>query len=146
MNDTNRQYIDFLAACHYFGAALAFIFGLVPMFHVVFGIGMFASAFTNPDPAAGLMTSFMGFFFLLIGGMIILSFWAYGYGMIKAAQYLKQRERYVFCMVMAAVSCIFVPIGTVLGIFTIIVLIQDDVKADFGVLETKNSVDLPPAA
>jgi hypothetical protein len=33
---------------------------------------------------------------------------------------------------MAGINCIFIPIGTVLGVFTIIVLTRDSVKELFG--------------
>ena len=32
---------------------------------------------------------------------------------------------------MAGVECLFMPVGTVLGVFTIIVLVRDSVKAIF---------------
>jgi hypothetical protein len=38
---------------------------------------------------------------------------------------------YIFCLVIAAVECIFMPFGTVLGVFTIIVLQRPTVKAMF---------------
>ena len=44
---------------------------------------------------------------------------------------LAQRRRYIFCMVMAAIACLFVPLGTVLGVFTIVVLAKPEVKATF---------------
>ncbi len=53
-------------------------------------------------------------------------------GFIAAAgYYLSKRQHYTFCLVMAGVECIFIPFGTVLGIFTIIVLARPVVKALF---------------
>jgi hypothetical protein len=37
----------------------------------------------------------------------------------------------VVCLVMRGVECLFMPFGTVLGIFTIILLIQEPVKQLF---------------
>jgi hypothetical protein len=39
----------------------------------------------------------------------------------------------MFCLVMGGVECLFMPFGTVLGVFTIIVLMQEPVKQLFGV-------------
>ena len=39
----------------------------------------------------------------------------------------------MYCLVVAAVECIFMPFGTVLGVFTIIVLMRPGVKERFGV-------------
>ena len=44
---------------------------------------------------------------------------------------LARHQRYMFCLVMAGVGCIFMPFGTVLGVFTIIVLMRDSVKQLF---------------
>ncbi len=43
---------------------------------------------------------------------------------------LKRRHR-VACIVLAVIICIDIPIGTLLGIFTIIVLTRADIKAKF---------------
>jgi hypothetical protein len=48
-------------------------------------------------------------------------------------------EEYTFCLVMAGVACMFMPFGTVLGVFTIIVLLRDSVKELFGVTEPSES-------
>jgi hypothetical protein len=37
----------------------------------------------------------------------------------------------MFCLVMAGIQCIFMPFGTVLGVFTIIVLMRNSVKEAF---------------
>ena len=40
---------------------------------------------------------------------------------------------YTFCFVMAALACAFFPFGTILGIFTIVVLVRPGVKEMFGI-------------
>jgi hypothetical protein len=40
---------------------------------------------------------------------------------------------------MAGVACMFMPFGTVLGVFTIVVLLRDSVKELFGVAEPSES-------
>jgi hypothetical protein len=42
---------------------------------------------------------------------------------------LALRKRYSFVFVMACVECLFIPFGTVLGVFTIIVLSRESVRA-----------------
>ena len=39
---------------------------------------------------------------------------------------------WTFCLVMGAVACMFMPVGTVLGVFTIVVLMKPSVKELFG--------------
>jgi len=38
--------------------------------------------------------------------------------------------------VMACVECLFIPFGTILGVFTIIVLLRESVKALFAATQT----------
>ena len=52
--------------------------------------------------------------------------------MICAGRFLAQRAYYTFCFVVAALECVFVPFGTVLGVFTIVVLQRPAVKEMFG--------------
>jgi membrane protein YqaA with SNARE-associated domain len=44
---------------------------------------------------------------------------------------LSRRRCYWFAFVVACIECIFIPFGTILGIFTIIVLSRESVKALF---------------
>ena len=51
--------------------------------------------------------------------------------MAIAGRFLATRKHYMFCLVMAAIECLFTPFGTVLGVFTIVVLMRDSVKQSF---------------
>ena len=44
---------------------------------------------------------------------------------------LGQRKNYVFCFVIACLICINVPLGTILGVFTLLVLSRPSVKESF---------------
>jgi hypothetical protein len=74
----------------------------------------------------------MGVVIMVIAGLIILAGWTFAAFVAFAGRSLQTRSRYTFCLVMAGVECIFMPVGTVLGVFTIIVLIRDSVKELFG--------------
>jgi len=53
-----------------------------------------------------------------------------------AGQCLFRRKAYSFALVIACVECLFIPFGTILGVFTIIVLSRESVKALFGTVRT----------
>jgi len=57
--------------------------------------------------------------------------WTLAVFIIIAGRCLAKRKHYMFCLVIAAISCIFMPFGTVLGVFTIIVLMRPSVKELF---------------
>jgi hypothetical protein len=46
-------------------------------------------------------------------------------------QCLSRRKGYSFALVMACIECLFVPFGTILGVFTIVALSRESVKALF---------------
>ena len=51
-----------------------------------------------------------------------------------AGRSLSRRKHYWFAFVVACIECIFVPFGTILGVFTIIVLSRQSVKTLFSIL------------
>ena len=53
-----------------------------------------------------------------------------------AGRCLSRRRCYSFALVMACVECLFIPFGTILGVFTISVLLRESVKALFAATQT----------
>ena len=51
--------------------------------------------------------------------------------MILAGRFIARRKRYWFIFIMACIECALFPFGTVLGVFTIIVLARESVKDVF---------------
>jgi hypothetical protein len=70
--------------------------------------------------------------FVVMGCVLVLGGWTYAAAMLAAGRALARRRLYSFCLAMAGVSCVFAPLGTVLGVFTLIVLMRPSVKALFG--------------
>jgi hypothetical protein len=48
-----------------------------------------------------------------------------------AGRCLSRRKGYSFALVIACIECLFVPFGTILGVFTIVALSRESVKALF---------------
>jgi hypothetical protein len=90
---------------------------------------------TGPFPLFGLM-------FAVVGGSIVLLGWALAVCIALAGRSLAQRKRYTFCLALAGIQCAFTPFGTVLGVFTIIVLIRPSVKALFQPVDAEIPPDL----
>ena len=78
----------------------------------------------EPPVWIGLMLVFMGVVVILLG-------WGFGGLTIWAGRCLATKRHYVFCIVMAAISCLSMPFGTALGVFTLIVLGRPSVKQLF---------------
>ncbi len=128
--DTDEQHLKLLSVFHYVVAGLAALFACFPLIHLAMGLfmvlapGRFGSS-GNPPPA------FIGWFFIAIASFFILTGWTFAVLVLVAGRFLAHRSHYTFCVVMAGVECIFMPFGTVLGVFTILVLARPSAKALF---------------
>ena len=128
----DRQHLDLLGIFHYVVAGLGALFSLFPVIHLVIGLAMVTGHMNDlhakpgePDPAL------VGWFFVAFAGVVIACGLTVSALLAYAGRCLRQRRRYTFCLVMAAISCAFMPFGTVLGIFTLIVLTKPAVKPSF---------------
>lgn len=63
--------------------------------------------------------------------MFILCGWTLAGLVIAAGRKLQRRVSRTFCLVVAGVECVMMPLGTVLGVFTIVVLMKDSVQKLF---------------
>jgi hypothetical protein len=75
----------------------------------------------------------VGWLFTLMGGGAVILGWALGILTIYAGRCLKQHKAYNLAFVLACLNCLHAPLGTALGVFTLLVLSRPSVKALFGV-------------
>lgn len=126
----NEQYLRLISIFHYVVGGLAGMFACFPIFHLIIGIAMLVMSAAHPDEAGP--AAFVGIFFTLFAGTFIAAGWAFAICTILAGRNIARRTRYMYCLVMAGVECMFTPFGTVLGVFTLILLLRPEVKAMFG--------------
>lgn len=128
MESRDEEHLRLLSIFHYVVGGLLALFACLPIFHLVFGIVMISApdSFGNdgPPPVFGWMFVVMGLVFILFG-------WTCAICLLYAGKCLSRRKHYVYCIVAAAIGCIFTPFGTVLGVFTIVTLTRPSVKALF---------------
>ena len=122
----DAQQLKLLSIFHYVAAVLLAVMACLPVIHLIIGILMVTAPSSmsgrgQPPPA------FLGWMFILAAGAFILGGWAIAALMALAGRFLARRERRVYCLVVAAVECVWTPFGTVLGILTLIVLIRPSV-------------------
>ena len=121
------QHIRLLSIFHYVLAAMVFFMGCFPFIHFFLGLAFVSGWLPDTGPEAQTV----GVFFMVIAGAIILTAWALAISIVVAANFLGKRVHYTYCMVIAAITCLFMPFGTVLGVFTIIVLMRPSVRPLF---------------
>lgn len=108
------------------------MFYLVPLLigalYAFMGVGLLSGTLpgntATQDSASGwvlLGLAVAMFFIAILGGALTL----------LVARRLSQRRSLTVCIIVAAVSCMQIPFGTALGVFTLIVLNRPSVKAMF---------------
>jgi len=123
------EHLKLLAIFHYVVGALSFLGTLVGVFYMFAGFFVFQHMPVTPGHSAPPVE--MGWVFAFIGGVIALISAAIGVCLIIAGRNLTARRNRTFCMVVAGINCLNVPLGTLLGVFTFIVLMRPSVAAQF---------------
>jgi len=126
----DEDQLRLLSIFHYVVAGVAAFFALIPIFHLVFGL-VFILAPEKLGGKGAPPPAFIGWIFVILAGLLITLGWVFAGFVLTAGRFLAQRRHYLFCLVMAGVECIFMPFGTVLGVFTMIVLMRDSVRQLF---------------
>jgi hypothetical protein len=128
--DQDQEHLRLLSLSHYIMGGIIGLFSCFPIVHVIAGVAILNGAFPKiPDqpelpPAAG---------WIFIGGgvCVIVVGWILAIAVLLVGRLLAKRKAYIVCLVVAAIECLFIPFGTVLGVLTIIVLMRPSVKQLF---------------
>jgi hypothetical protein len=128
------DHLQILGLFHYVVAGLTFLFGLFPIFHLAIGLGMFFAPgeFFGEAPPSEFPFRLFGLFFTLIPATMMAGAFAMSGALVVAGRRLRAHTHHMFCQVVGAVSCVFFPFGTVLGVFSLLVLQRPGVKMVFG--------------
>jgi hypothetical protein len=128
---TDQEHLRLLAIFHYVVGSITAFFALLPLIHLGFGIAMLVAPHSFGSEAATQPPGFIGWIFAAMGAVFFLCGQALAICMIVSGRFLQRKARYMFVFVMACIECILMPFGTVLGVFTIIVLSRESVKRLF---------------
>jgi hypothetical protein len=129
--DQDTQHLNLLSIFYYVVAGFAAFFACIPFIHLVVGIVMLAGGFPAEEGGEKI-PEFVGWIFVSIASLIIVMGWTLAVLLLITGRFLSKRKNYTFCFVIAAISCLFMPFGTILGVFTIVVLSRPSVKQMFG--------------
>jgi hypothetical protein len=125
-----QEHLKLLSIFHYVVAGCAAFFALFPLIYVILGLCMalapeeFAGS-RQPPPAL------IGWFLFMFGAVMMAVGWAFAALVFMAGRFIAHRKFRTFCIVVACIECLFMPFGTVLGIFSILVLMREPVSELF---------------
>ena len=129
----DAEQLRLLSICYIISGGLSSLGAVFGLFYVFMGL-IFTAALSAiptkaneppPPPAAfgGIFVVFGLGIFTIMMGMAVLKF--------VAARRLSRRRSRELCMVVAALTCIGIPLGTALGVFTLLVLSRKSVAGLF---------------
>jgi hypothetical protein len=128
----DKEHLQLLAIFHYVVAGLAALFSFFPLLYTTIGtIFIFAARHGTAKPGEDLPPEFLGWIFAVTGSVLFLIGLAMAICILIAGRSLARCKRYVFALVMACIECFFIPFGTILGVFTIVVLSRESVRGLF---------------
>ena len=125
------EHLRLLSIFYYVKGCISALFACIPIIHVVLGLVFIIApevfGHGNNQPPA-----FLGLLLVMLGGFLILFGWTFAILALVTGRCIARRKHYTFCLVVACIECLSVPFGTVLGVFTILVLNRRSVKELFG--------------
>ncbi|MCA9264029.1 MAG: hypothetical protein KDA60_09290 [Planctomycetales bacterium] len=129
-NRQDLEHLKLLSIFHYVLAAILGLFSCFPVFHLAAGIAIVSGVLDRPN-SSDAPPAFLGWIFIGVAGLIIVCGMAMAVSVAIAGQRLKQFRSRTYCFVIAGLECLFSPFGTILGVFTIIVLMRPSVRELF---------------
>ena len=126
MMDDDAQNLKLLSIFHYVVGGITAAVGCFPIIHLAIGIAVLSGRF-SPKSGAPAADALMGWLFTGIAGTMIVAMWSLAIVIVCAGRFLQKRRRRTFCLVVAGLECMLMPFGTVLGVFTILVLMRPSV-------------------
>lgn len=115
----DSEHLRLLGLLGYIYAGLQCFFGLFAAVYMAAGLFVVG----NNEPMGWVVVGFGALMGIIIFGCAVLSF--------LAAKWIAQGKNWLFCIIVSGLHCASFPLGTALGVFTIIVLNRPGVKAWF---------------
>ena len=127
MTPTDHSQLNALALAHMILGGIGMVLSLFSLLYVFLGLAIVSGSLDMDDApmAVGWLFFGMGVTFLILGEAMSIALFISG-------RHLKRRTGHTFSFVVACISCLSIPVGTILGILTIIVLNRPTVKAAYG--------------
>lgn len=125
----DQEHLRLLVIFHYVLAGVTALFACFPIIHIALGaFFLLAPEEMMKNDGGEAPPAWFGWIFVGLGSVFVLMGWTMALLTFLSGRYMAKRQKWLFSMVIAGIQCAFVPLGTVLGIFTLIVLQSESVK------------------
>ena len=126
----DEEHLRLLSIFHYVVAGLSCVLAIVPLIYIGMGVLMLRGG--NDGAGGRTDAGVIGWAIIAAGSVLVAAVLTFALGLVLAGRSLSNRRHHTYCLVMAAVACLFMPFGTVLGVLTIVVLLREPVRRLFG--------------
>ena len=124
----DADHLRLLSIFHFVGAGLAFL----AIFFLLAHFAIFHTVFSNPQmwenqkqsaPPAEFFALFKWFY-------LLFAIWFVGSCVLNllSGLFIRSRKHRTFSLIVSAINCLYIPLGTALGVFTIVLLMRDSVR------------------
>ena len=126
----DNEHLRLLAIFHYVYGGLTIAFSLIFVFYIV----IFSVILTNPDlmlqndPEGIELIQAFGKFIIAFFALLLALGISLGIATIYSGRCINRHRHKMFSIIIAAINCLSIPFGTLLGVFTIIVLSRESVR------------------
>jgi hypothetical protein len=131
LNEADRTHLKVLSILYYVWGGLAMLGLCGGLIYIVVGAAVAGAASIPTTQPQGPPVAVVGGFFIAIGACVSIFAATLGGLNIYVGRCLSEGRCLTLCQVMAALNCISIPAGTLLGVFTLIVLARPSVAAYF---------------
>ena len=107
---------------------MVFVLATIAIIYIVMGIAIVSGKLPGSGPGRQGPPIVMGWLFTVFGTIILLVGWSLAACLVAGGVCLWRRKAYLFCCVVGGMSCIWAPLGTALGVCSLIVLMRPSVK------------------
>ena len=123
------EQLRILSIFHYVVGGMHAFFGSFGLIHFFIGISFLANPSAWGGHSQAAPPAWFGLIFAVLGGGFVLFGWTLGLVTILSGRLIAGRKNRKFSIVVGAINCAMMPLGTALGVFDIILLTNDEVKA-----------------
>jgi len=125
----DEQHLTILSIFHYIYGGLALLGACIGLMYLGVAAAILASPEMTEDEE--VPAGVIGGIVAIVGGCSLLVAIAVGGFAVYAGVSLAKHRNHLFCMIVAAIMCLNIPLGTILGVFTLVVLSRSSVRTLF---------------
>jgi len=120
-HEQKKSYLDILAVFHYVNGGLTALVALAAIAFMGIGLGAASEWGSNfqPEPTCALIAVIF-FILVFVGGYAVLN--------LLAGRALHTRKSRILILITSGVNCLNIPFGTLLGIFTFVMMLDPQVE------------------